>query len=515
MQTRLPRRVVAAALALALLPFALPPASAQDVKPDNCYPTALSGYAEYSLQNVQRVWDMYAADTRGVCRWDKSMGLPMPQCRYGVQLGSGTFGWTGTLCFWGTRPAGLTTNMGGAAVASVLQQLMDIPGIQDALGPGTHVILLVVGGEEARVTMQNGVVIDIDGKLLQPPGCYQTYLPAYREYNDPNVRRVWDGYSADSLGVCRIDPPDRPELADCKYKVEYGSPTIGILPFWLCWWGSAFKVQQADASAPVDAVIKMSEDTLHDIMNSDDPLKTALQHYKDGHITVTFEEPVRRAGGRVAGAFIDLEGGPYVPQDPAAPAPWTCEDGVVTIRLYCEGGQTEFFEWVSGHGGLLGFGPTDPPPPPPLKISVDLGGKGSILGGLGGLDYPPGVLTDTPPDLQDEATKTNGGQNPLFQPPSQGGPEESVLDDIDFDIGDAALRSVGLAPPPQTCPFKPWEPWAPLRAWDLGSDAAGCKKERDGADEFFDGLFGLGGGYREGEAPPEYRWMRQTRGRGP
>ncbi len=97
-------------------------------------------------------------------------------------------------------------------------------------------------------SITGGAMIDITGSVVaKPANCYETHLPGYREYSDPKVKSIWDGFTAQSEGICRIDRPNLPK--DCWQMYELVSPTYGVQGV-LCWWGKKEAKPASPSPAP-------------------------------------------------------------------------------------------------------------------------------------------------------------------------------------------------------------------------------------------------------------------------
>lgn len=401
------RRLLALSLTLLVLPLALPGGGAQ--QPANCYATNVNAYREYSLQNVRIVWDQYSADSQGLCRWDKTMGMPMPQCRYGVQLGTPEFGQSGILCWWGSpQPTSLRTTLGGGDVARILNEVLARPDVAQALGPGTHTIVLEVGKGTTTVTVTNGVVTAVSGVLNPPAKCYETYMGGYREYNDPRVKATWDSYMADSLGVCRWDVPDRPLTDQCNHMVEYGSPTLGVPPFWLCWWGKVVSAQQSNVDVANPALrVTMSRDAWLSLVNTDDVDGTLLRLLEAKAVVLNFRDAAKQAGAKAALRALAGEAEPR-----------SCPNAVGDVCIVDRIAYNRF-------GASLGWQLDD--------VRAVAGGPRSIVlsGSSISLDVPRGtggLVVESPESLEARARHWRAVADELIRNTRVEGDDEPVLD---------------------------------------------------------------------------------------
>jgi hypothetical protein len=68
----------------------------------------------------------------------------------------------------------------------------------------------------------------------QPKNCHDTYLPGWTEYSNPETKKIWDQYSAETDGICQVDAgAGRPDGGNCVYlyeKIQGGATS------WLCWY---------------------------------------------------------------------------------------------------------------------------------------------------------------------------------------------------------------------------------------------------------------------------------------
>lgn len=60
----------------------------------------------------------------------------------------------------------------------------------------------------------------------KPANCDDTFLPGHRGYTENQA--VWDGYTADSDGVCQSNNP-----VSCKYNIQL---SVSGIPYYLCWY---------------------------------------------------------------------------------------------------------------------------------------------------------------------------------------------------------------------------------------------------------------------------------------
>lgn len=331
--------LVALAVVLPAIVFIAPTAAAQRSAPAGCYATYLQAYPQWSSQDVQRAWNRMSAETLGVCRADKpTWNLPSGDCRFAVELGTPSVGVTGWLCWYGSRAANtVQSDVDAAALRRLVETALASAEVQRLLGPGRHVIEFEIGGDTLTVTTDGTRVVDVQGRAIRPPGCYETYLPAYPQY--AAGKASWDAFSAQHLGVCRMDPPNLDKWGDCSQKVELGAGSF------LCWWGKRVSVQSSHR--PV-MTVKMSKDAFRTIVNARDPANAFLRLLKDGKISIKMSNVAKQATLKIMLRRITVPA--FEPGGGRA-----CGPGLVCVG-------TQAFD---RYGGLIGHTrPTQLRPPP-------------------------------------------------------------------------------------------------------------------------------------------------------